>query len=669
MVKERFWKTAKFHKISMLLLGLFLLLVIAAEIAVSMIPAAPAQPTIPTEPSVLEPLPPTDPLSRAELMVSAPAVPREEVVNGIFVIRGTADPESPVYINDYPIAPAADGSFAFPLRLQPGENRVVICHKEDCFSYVIQYHYILLTQVTPSEDTAFPSGGTCPVTAVARKGSTVTATFRGKTITLTPGRTVGKTADDTAEDLIEYTGDFSLPSGNAATLHLGAVSFTAELNGISQTMQSGKITCKHISSVKYSDPSVTPAGGEYVDVGSGYIAEVTYFTAETFAIGNSKDLSSPLYNYLPEGTVDYCYPEVYTDSATGNQFLKLRCGRKIFLQRHDTPDKGDFYIAKCYIGKLPDHNELKVASVTNDGAHTVITLDTLWKAPFLFALAPQKYTSPYYRDWTVSSVTATYVDIKFCYATVFEGDIDMGDNPLFSRSEIIRGKSDTTLRLHLRKTGGFYGWDAQYNSQGQLCFTFLNPAKTSPAENIYGMDLSGVTIALDVGHGGHDCGSKGVNKNVTEAERNLYLANLLRQELESMGATVVMNRTGDTLISADTRIRWLKELAPTLCIALHHNGSTASYVNGCGTYHYNAYSSPAAKAIHSQISNSGVYRKSYLEWHYYYLARQSVCPVVLIENGYITNPEDFAAITDHNANVQKAQAIARGVADYFRSIQ
>jgi N-acetylmuramoyl-L-alanine amidase len=136
-----------------------------------------------------------------------------------------------------------------------------------------------------------------------------------------------------------------------------------------------------------------------------------------------------------------------------------------------------------------------------------------------------------------------------------------------------------------------------------------------------------------------------------------------------MGATVVMNRTGDTLISADTRIRWLKELAPTLCIALHHNGSTASYVNGCGTYHYNAYSSPAAKAIHSQISNSGVYRKSYLEWHYYYLARQSVCPVVLIENGYITNPEDFAAITDHNANVQKAQAIARGVADYFRSIQ
>ena len=651
----------------MFLLGLCLLLVIVAEIAVSMIPSAPARPSIPTEPSLPVPTVPAAPRPQPKFVVTAPAVPREEVINSTFLIRGTADPESPVYINDFPVAPASDGSFSFPLPLHPGENRVMICHKEQYYAYEIQYNYILLTQVTPSEDTSFPSGGTLPVTAVARKGSAVSATFRGKTIPLTPGRTVGQTADDAADALIEYSGSFPLPSGNVVDLPLGAVSFTAELDGVSQTAQSGKILCKHTKAVKYSDPSVTPVGDEYVDVGSGYIAEISYFTAETFAIGNSKDLSSPLYNYLPEGTVDYCYPEVYTDSGTGNQFLKLRCGRKIFLQRHDTPDKGDFYIANCYIGTLPDHNEIKVASVVNQGQHTVITLDTLWKAPFFFTLAPQKYTSPYYRDWTVSSVTATYIDIKFCYATVFEGSIDLGDNPLFSRGEIIRGKADTTLRLHLRKIGGFYGWDATYNSKGQLCFTFLNPPCAAAADNAYGIDLSGITIALDVGHGGHDCGSKGVDKKVTEAERNLYLANLLRQELESMGATVVMNRTGDTLISADTRIRWLKELAPDLCIALHHNGSSASYVHGCGTYHYNAYSSPAAKAIHNQLSRSGIYRKTNLDWHYYYLARQSACPVVLIENGYITNPEDFAAITDHDANVQKAQAIARGVADYFRS--
>lgn len=672
MRKERFWKTERFQKALMCLLGLFLFVTIAAEIVTAVFssaptPSIPTEPTISTEPSVSEPTQPTPP--RPELEVTSPASPSENVVVSRYCITGTADPLAPVYINGIPVATDSDGRFSWELILQPGSNPVTVSHKDKTLTYEIQFRYILLTGVTPAEDSSFASGSTVSVSAVARQGSTVTATFRGKTVTLEEGDTLDAVPDGSGELLAEYTGSFKLPSGNVTNLDLGRIRFTATYRGFSETLESGKVRCRHTDAVKYSDPSVTPAGGEYVDVGSGYIAEVTYFTAETFAITDSKDLSSPLYNYLPEGTMDYCYPEVYTDSKTGYQFLKLRCGRKIFLQRHDTPDSGDFNIAVCKIGKLPDHNELKVASVVNNGQHTVITLDTLWKAPFLFTLAPQKYASPYYRDWKVASVTATYIDIKFCYATVFQGTIDLGDNPLFSRSEIIRGKSDTTLRLHLKKIGGFYGWDAVYNEQGQLCLTFLNPARVSAAENSYGIDLSGVEILLDVGHGGHDCGSKGVDKSVTEAERNLFLANLIKAELESMGATVIMNRTTDKLLSADTRIKHLKQVAPDLCLAIHHNANSASYVHGCGTYHYNAFSSPAAKAIYNQLANSGIYRKTYLEWHYYYLARQSVCPVVLTENGYITNPEDFPTITSVDANVQKAQAIARGIADYFRSIQ
>ena len=51
------------------------------------------------------------------------------------------------------------------------------------------------------------------------------------------------------------------------------------------------------------------------------------------------------------------------------------------------------------------------------------------------------------------------------------------------------------------------------------------------------------------------------------------------------------------------------------------------------------------------------------------MARSSVCPVVLTENGYISNPTDFESIKDDGKNTLKAKAIARGIADYFNSIQ
>ena len=58
-----------------------------------------------------------------------------------------------------------------------------------------------------------------------------------------------------------------------------------------------------------------------------------------------------------------------------------------------------------------------------------------------------------------------------------------------------------------------------------------------------------------------------------------------------------------------------------------------------------------------------------LQWHYYFMARMSDCPVVLTENGFMSNATDFAGILSATTNAKKAQAIAQGVADYFLSIR
>ncbi|MDD6200939.1 MAG: N-acetylmuramoyl-L-alanine amidase, partial [Firmicutes bacterium] len=355
------------------------------------------------------------------------------------------------------------------------------------------------------------------------------------------------------------------------------------------------------------------------------------------------------------------------------EYIRMRCGRRVYVKKNNYPASGKTQVVECYRGSLPDHNEIGFSSLTVSGNHTVLTLDTMWKAPFYFDLKPQEYSDPGNRDYRVTALTAEYVDITFCYATVFEGTVEVpADNPLFRSAELTRNKSDSTLRLYLKKTGAFYGWDAFYNAQGQLCFRFLNPVKATAASNAYGADLTGLRIMLDVGHGGLDGGSVATlsdGSEIDEAALNLKLAYVLKGKLESMGATVIMNRSDDSSLKVDDRIQYLKEQAPDLCIAIHQNAIKGyPNVNGCHVLYFTPFSQRAAKLFYEETRNSGVYQKILLETNVYYVARQTVCPVVLMENGFMTNASDLAGMMNNSVLEQKADAMAKAVARYFLNI-
>ena len=424
---------------------------------------------------------------------------------------------------------------------------------------------------------------------------------------------------------------------------------------------------------------VTPSGGNYINVGSGYLAEVIQVNVESFDGDTYDDFSHPTNNYLPEGTVDYCAKELVYGSSL--KYVVLRSGHRVYYDKKVYPHASEPYSrmvaeVKQYAGWLPDHNEIGVASLETVGRHSVLTLDTLWKAPFYFKTNQSGYANPNGgkdRDYAVASNNATYVDITFCYATVFEGKVTIpAGHPLFKSAEIIKNESDYTLRLYLRKAGAFYGWHAYYNDQDQLCFQFLNPAKVTAADNKYGADLTGTTIMIDVGHGGVDGGAVGTDaegKQWDEAELNLSLANALKAELESMGATVIMNRYKDDQIDVNTRQKDFLEKSPDICIAVHQNSYSTDKAVGFDAMYYTPWSQLLAKNIRSYSNESGVYTKTRLSWRAnYFMCRQTVCPTVLTENGYMSNPNDLAAMIDPVKVENKAIAIAHGIADYFLAI-
>ena len=141
---------------------------------------------------------------------------------------------------------------------------------------------------------------------------------------------------------------------------------------------------------------VTPSGGNYINVGSGYIAEVIQANVETFDGDTYDDFSHPTNNYLPKGTVDYCAKELTYGS--GMKYVVLRSGHRVYYDKKVYPF-GDGYSkmieeVKQYAGTLPDHNEIGVASLEIVGHHSILTLDTLWKAPFYFETNQSGYSNP-----------------------------------------------------------------------------------------------------------------------------------------------------------------------------------------------------------------------------------------------------------------------------------
>ena len=570
----------------------------------------------------------------------------------ITVFRGTSDPKYSLKVNGKVVERDEDGAFALEYELKPGKNTFTFAHKGKKTTYTVNYNYVVMQSYTPSGSHSYKSGASFAVVVSARPGSVVKATFNGKTITLK--EVVVQSGDNLpSETFVDYSGSFTLPSDNTSDRNMGKVTFKATHQGQTDTGKSGNIICKK------SQKKV--------------IGEVVAFSAETFDGDKNDDDSRPTNNYFPKGTVDYVVGHTYFGEK---EYLLLRCGRRVYVSKELSPPTQTVTVTKEYAGELPDTNKLSVGNVrvTNDA--TYVTFNTQWKAPFFLDLRPQSYKNPSTQDYRVTSVTAQYVEITFCYATQVTGTITFDQNhPLFKNATIQRVGDNTVVRLYLQRTGGFYGWDAYYNTQGQLEFYFLHPAQVKASNNAYGADLTGVTIMLDVGHGYRSGGAAGLDSAHPEGERNYYLATLIKRELESVGATVILNRGAKEDMDQDKRCIKLKNTKPDLCIAIHHDANVSSKPNGFGSFYSLPYAYNAAKYIYDATMATGIYDSSTpgnnnrLDWHYYFVARMSDCPVVLTENGYMTSRVDHKGIVSDLTNWNKAKAIAMGVAQYFLSIR
>ncbi|MBQ3562349.1 MAG: N-acetylmuramoyl-L-alanine amidase, partial [Clostridia bacterium] len=65
---------------------------------------------------------------------------------------------------------------------------------------------------------------------------------------------------------------------------------------------------------------------------------------------------------------------------------------------------------------------------------------------------------------------------------------------------------------------------------------------------------------------------------------------------------------------------------------------------------------------------TNAYKSSQTKWHVFYMSRISNCPVVLTENGFMSNSTDFGNMKNKAWNEKCADAIVKGIVDYFLSM-
>ena len=577
--------------------------------------------------------------AKSTLVITSPKAADTSVSESYFAITGSSDPTKPLTLNGNEVSRLESGEFSIGVELAPGNNSFVFDYDGEKITYIIRYTFTVIKAYAPYEKQSYEAGSSFVAVALARiDSSKVTATFNGKTITLAP-----QPYEEGAE-FTNFTGAFTLPSGNDSNLNLGGVKFTGTCQGLTRSYNSPSIICLRDTALDRTQ-----------------VVEIVASQAETFNGNTTDDDSRPTNSYLPAGTVDYKVGGIVYEPESGNSYYNLRCGKRVYITKKNAPDPDRVTVSKVYAGELPDHNTISLVSNKTGEKHTVLTFDTAWRAPFAVDVGPQNYTNPAKQDYTISSVTYTYVDIKFFYAKAVGGTVAFSSHPLFSSAQIIPVSDGCILRLHLKSKGAFYGWNAQYNKNGQLEFSFLNPPSIVAKNN-----LTGIKIVIDAGHGGRDIGAPGLRPNVNpEAERNLSLAYKLKAELESYGATVIMTRTSNVSMSSDARCEFLRRTAPDYCISIHHDSSTRASANGGSFYCFTAFSDKATKLVYDRNVAGKFYSKTQKGWHYFYLARVTSCPVVLTENGFMSNAQDFSGISSDAVNNQKARAIAQGVLDYF----
>ncbi|TNJ62213.1 N-acetylmuramoyl-L-alanine amidase CwlD [Paenibacillus hemerocallicola] len=213
-----------------------------------------------------------------------------------------------------------------------------------------------------------------------------------------------------------------------------------------------------------------------------------------------------------------------------------------------------------------------------------------------------------------------------------------------------------------------------------MIFLFTYELPSTRTWTYWTMPLSGKVIAIDAGHGGPDGGA--VSKDgLVEKEVNLAISLYLRDYLQQAGALVVMTRENDRDLASEAtkgyskrktedllnRVDLIQQNKAGMSISIHLNSIPSSKWKGAQTFYYptNPEGKKLAESIQSEIrTNLNNTDRVPKTEDTFYLLKTLPIPAVLVEVGFLSNPEEARLMADASYQKKVAESIYRGVVRY-----
>lgn len=191
------------------------------------------------------------------------------------------------------------------------------------------------------------------------------------------------------------------------------------------------------------------------------------------------------------------------------------------------------------------------------------------------------------------------------------------------------------------------------------------------------------TVIIDAGHGGEDVGAIGVN-NQFEKDLNMQIAIKLGDYLSAAGYNVIYTRTEDRLLYTEeqnikgmrkiydlkNRVEISNSYVDAIFVSIHMNSFGQPNCSGLQTYHSdNIESKILAQTVQDSVKNllQPNNRRSVKEGNDIYVLENSDNVAILVECGFISNPEECQKLSEKEYQKELCFSILCGIIEYERN--
>lgn len=216
-----------------------------------------------------------------------------------------------------------------------------------------------------------------------------------------------------------------------------------------------------------------------------------------------------------------------------------------------------------------------------------------------------------------------------------------------------------------------WGFKVDYNETSLSLHIKAPPrlgAIMTTSDSAVGGRLKGLTICVDPGHGGAEPGSLGCG-GIREAEINLAIGLKLQSLLEHEGARVIMTRTTDSDVSLEQRVMIANANNVDVLLSVHNNslpdGRDPWQEHGTSSYWYHPQAVELAKTLRGSVERELGFVDLSTRWQNLALTRPAAMLAVLVEVGFMINPDEYAVLEQPEGQQKAAQGLLNGLIYYF----